>query len=103
MNEKIFTEENFEEEVLKSELPVLVDFFATWCGPCKMMAPLIASFADEQAGKVKVGKVDIDENMSLVSTYGISAVPTLIAFKDGKVIGTKLGYTPKEELEALFA
>lgn len=103
MAEIILTEQNFEEEVLKSDKPVLVDFWATWCGPCRMLAPMIEKIAEEQEGVIKVGKVDVDEEMDLATKYGISSIPTLMVFKEGKVVNSSVGVQPKEAIEALFA
>lgn len=100
--EIILTEENFEQEVLKSEIPVLVDFWATWCGPCMMLAPTVAEIAEEQAGKVKVGKVNVDEQMGLAMQFGINSIPTVLVFRDGKITGTSIGFVPKEKLEAML-
>lgn len=92
------TSENFENEVLNSELPVLVDFFATWCGPCKMMSPIVEQIEKEMEGKVKVYKVDIDEEQDLAIKYGIMSIPTFIVFKEGKVSKMAVGMRDKEEL-----
>lgn len=100
--EIILTEENFEQEVLKSELPVLVDFWATWCGPCMMLAPTVAEIAEEQAGKVKVGKVNVDEQMGLAMQFGITSIPTVLVFNGGKITGTSIGFVQKEKLEAML-
>ena len=93
-----FTSENFEEEVLKSDVPVLVDMFATWCGPCKMMAPVVAQLAEEYKGSVKVGKLDIDQNVDIVAQYKIMSVPTFLVIKDGEVVKKLIGAVSKEEL-----
>ena len=92
------TTENFEEEVLKSDVPVLVDMFATWCGPCKMMAPVVAQLAEEYEGTVKVGKPDIDQNVDIVAQYKIMSVPTFLVIKDGEVKAKLIGAVSKEEL-----
>ena len=97
------TKTNFEAEVLKSDKPVLVDFWAPWCGPCRMLAPLLAELAEEKAGTVKVGKVNVDEEPELAAKYGISGIPAILLFKDGKVAGTSVGFKPKPELEAFIA
>ena len=96
--EYTFTSENFEEEVLKSDVPVLVDMFATWCGPCKMMAPVVAKLAEEYEGTVKVGKLDIDQNVDIVAQYKIMSVPTFLVIKDGEVKAKLIGAVSKEEL-----
>ena len=102
MAEIILTVSNFEEEVLRSDKPVLVDFWATWCGPCRMLAPVIAQIAEEQEGKIKVGKVDVDEQPELAVRYGISSIPTLKVFKDGKLVKSSVGVIPKPMIEALL-
>lgn len=91
---KIVNDSNFEEEVLKSELPVLVDFFATWCGPCRMLGPVIEKLAVELEGKAKIVKLDIDESPETTDEYGIMAVPTLIVFKDGEAVQQMQGVQP---------
>ena len=94
------TKTNFEAEVLKSDKPVLVDFWAPWCGPCRMLAPVLAEVAAEKGDKIKVGKVNVDENPELATQYGISGIPAILLFKDGKVAATSIGFKPKPELEA---
>ena len=94
------TKANFETETLKSDKPVLVDFWAPWCGPCRMLAPVLAEIAEEKAGKVKVGKVNVDEEPELAAKYGISSIPAVLLFKNGQVAATSIGFTPKPELEA---
>lgn len=95
--------ENFESEVIKSEIPVLVDFWATWCGPCRMIAPTIEQIAKEYAGKIKVGKVNVDDEMALAVEYGIEVIPTLIFFKDGKVVKKTTGVLDKAEIQTIIA
>ena len=94
-----FDANNFEEEVLKSELPVLVDFFADWCGPCKMMAPVIAQLAEDYDGKVKVGKINTDENTEIAVKYGVMSIPNLKIFKNGEVVDEVVGAVSPEILE----
>lgn len=94
--------ENFEKEVLNSEKPVLVDFFADWCGPCKMMAPIVEELATELDGKVKVGKINVDENSDIAVEYNVMSIPTLIIFKNGKEEKRLVGLRDKEELLNLF-
>ncbi len=94
------TADNFEQDVIKSDQPVLVDFWAQWCGPCKMIAPVIDELADAYAGKAKIGKVDIDEHQSLAAQFGITSIPTLLVFKGGEVQDQIMGMRPKEDLAA---
>ena len=94
-----FTSENFESEVLQSDIPVLVDFYADWCGPCKMMAPLVAELAESYSGKCKIGKCNTDENPRLAGEYRVMSIPTFLFFKGGKVVDTVIGAVSKSELE----
>ncbi|MBQ3641408.1 MAG: thioredoxin [Butyrivibrio sp.] len=93
-----FTEANFEAEVLKSETPVLVDFYADWCGPCKMMAPVVEKLAEQYDGKVKVGKVNSDDESALAAKYNIMSIPAFLIFKNGEVIDTATGAMPADAL-----
>ena len=102
MAEIVLTEENFEEEVLNSQLPVLVDFWATWCGPCRMVAPIVAEIAEEQEGSLKVCKVDVDENPGLAAEYGVASIPTLMVFKNGVAVNTAVGARPKDAILELL-
>lgn len=102
MNEVILSDANFESEVLKSDIPVLVDFWATWCGPCKMLAPTIAKIAEEKAGVIKVCKLDVDEEPEIAAQYGISSIPTLKVFVNGEVVNSSVGVQPKAAIEALL-
>jgi thioredoxin 1 len=94
------TDANFEQEVLKSPIPVLVDFWAEWCMPCKMIAPTVAELAGEYAGKIKIGKVDTDSNRQISMKFNISAIPTLIFFKDGQMVKKFVGLQQKKDLKA---
>ena len=100
MAEVILTKENFEAEVLNSNIPVLVDFWASWCGPCMMLSPVIAELAEKLDGKVKVGKVNVDEQGELAMQYRVASIPTLLLFKDGKLDKTSVGFMPKAEIIA---
>ena len=102
MAEIIINEKNFESEVLGSDVPVLLDFWATWCGPCMMLAPILSEIAEENEGKVKIGKVNVDECPSIAAQFGIMSIPTVLLFKDGKLCGTSVGYRPKAVFEAMF-
>ena len=102
MAEITLTNANFEAEVLKSDLPVLVDFWASWCGPCKMLSPIIAEIAEEYDGKVKVGKVNVDDEPALANMFGIESIPTVMVFKGGKLVNQSLGYRPKEQIVAML-
>jgi len=93
------TDDNFEQEILESEIPVMVDFWAEWCGPCKMVGPIVAELANEYDGKIKIAKMDVDANRQTPGKYGIRNIPTLIFFKKGEVVQTLIGAQPKGTLE----
>lgn len=100
MNKPVhITTQNFEAEVLNADLPVLADFWAAWCGPCKMIAPIVEDLAQEYAGRVKVAKVDVDENPDLAARYNIMSIPTLGIFKGGRLVSRIVGYVPKAQLK----
>ena len=92
-------ESNFEQLVLQSKIPVLVDFWATWCGPCRMVAPVVEELAEEYSGRVSFGKVDVDQNPRVASQYGIMSIPSLLIFKDGKPVSNIVGFRPKDQLK----
>lgn len=94
-----FTDDNFKAEALEAELPVLVDFYADWCGPCKMMAPVVEALATEYEGKVKIGKLNVDQSPNTAGQYGIMSIPTLLFFKNGEVVDKIVGAVPKSDLE----
>ena len=96
------TTENFESEVLRSDVPVLLDFWATWCGPCMMIAPTLAQIAEEHAGRIKVGKINVDDEMELAMKFGVTSIPLLVVMKDGKIANKAVGAMPKAKIEALF-
>lgn len=102
MSEVILTEENFDQEVLKSSIPVIVDFWAEWCGPCKMISPILKDIAGAWEGKIKIGKLNVDNARDLAVQYGVVSIPTLKVFKDGKVVKEKIGAGNKQSIEALF-
>lgn len=91
-----FTDDNFETEALKSDVPVLVDFWAAWCGPCKMIVPIVEELAEEYDGKVKIGKLDVDANQQTAIKYGVRSIPTVLLFKDGEVKETIIGAVSKQ-------
>ena len=102
MAELKITRENFENEVMKSNIPVLIDFWAPWCGPCRMMDPIIEQLAEEYEGKAKVGKVNVDEEGELSQAFGVMSIPTIVLVKDGKVVKQAVGARPKAEVEAML-
>ena len=98
----IINKENYENEVVKSDVPVLIDFFATWCGPCKMLAPIIEELAAEYEGKVKVCKVDVDNDPDLAIKFQVSSIPTLVLLKNGELVNKHVGFLPKAAIEKMF-
>ena len=102
MAELKITRENFENEVMKSNIPVLIDFWAPWCGPCRMMGPIIEQLAEEYEGKAKVGKVNVDEEGELSQAFGVMSIPTIVLVKDGKVVRQAVGARRKAEVEAML-
>lgn len=102
MAELKITAENFENEVLHSEKPVLLDFYADWCGPCKMLAPVLHVLAEEKADSLKVGKINVDEQTELAMRFGVSSIPMLAVIKDGKIVSKSVGYRPKADIAAMI-
>lgn len=97
-----FTDDNFEEQVIRAKGTVMVDFWATWCGPCQMAGPVIDQLADDYKGKVVIGKLDVDENQATASKYGVVSIPTVILFKDGKEVARKIGFAGRQMYEDLL-
>lgn len=102
MSEIVLTKDNFDVEAMKSELPVFIDFWASWCGPCKMLAPHISELANEYKGKLKVCKVNVDDEPELAATFKIVSIPTIVIIKDGNITNSSVGYMSKSELENLI-
>lgn len=102
MAELTITKENFEKEVMESPIPVLVDFWAPWCGPCRMLAPAIEEIAEEYEGQIKVGKINVDQEGSLAMKFNVASIPTLILFRNGEIADTKVGFMPKDEIEEML-
>lgn len=103
MNEMNITKENFEAEVMNSDRPVLIDFWAPWCGPCRMLSPTISEIAEEYGDKVKVCKVNVDEQGELASTFGVMSIPTLVVIKEGKIVNSVIGVRPKDQIVSMFS
>lgn len=101
-HEVTLTADNFDTEVLQSSMPVLIDFWAEWCGPCKMISPIVEELAGSYDGKLKVGKVNVDEEGDIASQYGIISIPTLLVFKNGEIVNKQVGAVPRPAIEALF-
>ena len=102
MSELTITKENFEAEVMQSKVPVLIDFWASWCGPCRMLSPVRSEIAEEGEGKFKVGKVNVDEQEELAAQFRVSSIPTLVVVKDGKVTNSSVGVRPKAQILAMI-
>ena len=102
MSELVITKENFESEVINSTTPVLIDLWASWCGPCMMLAPVIEEISDEYDGKIKVGKINVDDEPELAAAFGVSSIPYVVVLNNGKVIASSVGYKDKDDIVSLF-
>ena len=98
----VINKDNFEQEVLQSDKPVLIDFWASWCGPCRMFSPTIDAIAEEYAGKIKVGKLNVDDEGSIAAQYHVASIPTIILFKNGEAVNRSVGAIPKEAVEEMI-
>ncbi len=98
MAELEITKNNFTDEVMNSDIPVLLDFWATWCGPCRMISPIVKELTEEYSGKLKVGKVNVDEEAELASAFGITSIPTIVLIKNGKTVNSSIGFMTKDQL-----
>jgi thioredoxin 1 len=101
-NEKVFSNDNFQTEVLEARGPVLVDFWAEWCGPCRMLGPVVAKIADANVNKVKVGKINVDDNKEMAQKYGVQGIPTILFFKDGEVAKQLVGFQSQENIQKVI-
>lgn len=101
-NTQTFTDQNFAQDVIKSDKPVMVDFWATWCGPCQMAGPVVDALADDYKGKIKIGKLDVDANQETAAKYGVQSIPTVILFRDGKEVARKVGFAGRPMYENLL-
>ena len=102
MSELKITKANFDQEVMKSDLPVLLDFWAPWCGPCRMLGPIVEEIAEEYKGRAKVGKINVDEEDELAAAFRVSSIPTVVVMKGGKVVNASVWYRPKAQIEAML-
>jgi len=102
MAEITLTVDNFEQEVMQSDIPVMVDFWAEWCGPCRMVGPVVAEIAEEYEGKIKVGKVNVDDEGELAEQFGVQSIPTIILVKGGEEVARQVGFAPKAKLVQMF-
>ena len=102
MNEVIVNESNFEKEIIKSKIPVIIDFWAVWCGPCRMLAPKLSAISEKYAGKIKVAKINVDENENIAARFGVSSIPALFFMNGNEIVKSSSGYMQQEEIEKYF-